>query len=215
MKSGARGSFRADIVPRGGPAVLGAAHDRQDGLACARGYARRVELRAWCTFRSCCWADIFSHTASFARERPERSSDRQFSTFPCSRWFWLLATCCSRSRLPPASFLVQRRLTRHSCCLAYWRSRQLCLLFLVSATAPLASVLVCAHAASSGDDPYFLYAASNAGSLTALVAYPLVIEPAFELEFAEPALAVWVSLAGDFDSLLRCDCSTVEPVNRT
>src|SRR4051812_580686 len=31
------------------------------------------------------------------------------------------------------------------------------------------------------DDPYFLYAASNAGSLVGLLAYPLVLEPALRL----------------------------------
>ena len=35
--------------------------------------------------------------------------------------------------------------------------------------------------ATRAEDPYFLYAASNVGSLVALVAYPLVIEPAVDL----------------------------------
>ena len=40
-----------------------------------------------------------------------------------------------------------------------------------------------AHAAGPrAAEPYFLYAASNAGSLLALVAYPLVVEPALGLE---------------------------------
>ena len=33
----------------------------------------------------------------------------------------------------------------------------------------------------SGKDPYFLYAASNAGNLLSLIAYPLVIEPTLTL----------------------------------
>ena len=33
----------------------------------------------------------------------------------------------------------------------------------------------------SANDPYFLYAASNAGSIAALLSYPLLIEPAFRL----------------------------------
>jgi len=35
---------------------------------------------------------------------------------------------------------------------------------------------------TQGRDPYFLYAAGNAGSLLALLAYPVVIEPQFSLE---------------------------------
>jgi SAM-dependent methyltransferase len=49
-------------------------------------------------------------------------------------------------------------------------------------------------------DPYFLYAASNAGSLGALAAYPLIVEPAFRLG-AQRALwsagyVLWALLVG-------------------
>lgn len=49
----------------------------------------------------------------------------------------------------------------------------------VSTTAPLLQRWFAE--ASRGSDPYFLYAASNLGSLTALVGYPLVIEPMLSL----------------------------------
>jgi len=52
----------------------------------------------------------------------------------------------------------------------------------LSATAPLVQAW---HARAFGEDeasePYVLYAASNLGSLLALLAYPLVVEPAFTL----------------------------------
>ena len=52
----------------------------------------------------------------------------------------------------------------------------------LSATAPLVQAW---HArtigAAGGKEPYVLYAASNLGSLLALLAYPLVVEPAFTL----------------------------------
>jgi SAM-dependent methyltransferase len=52
----------------------------------------------------------------------------------------------------------------------------------LSATAPLVQAW---HArtigASEGKEPYVLYAASNLGSLLALLAYPIVVEPAFTL----------------------------------
>jgi hypothetical protein len=48
----------------------------------------------------------------------------------------------------------------------------------LAATAPLVQRW---FASTRGDDPYFLYAASNAGSLAALVAYPVVVEPQLRL----------------------------------
>ncbi|HEX4999230.1 MAG TPA: fused MFS/spermidine synthase [Terriglobia bacterium] len=49
--------------------------------------------------------------------------------------------------------------------------------FVLSATAPLAQTWLTRTNLKWRHDPYFLYAASNAGSLLALVAYPLAIEP--------------------------------------
>ena len=49
--------------------------------------------------------------------------------------------------------------------------------FVVSSTAPLLQRWY----AAGGRDPYFLYAASNIGSLAALLAYPFLIEPHFRL----------------------------------
>jgi hypothetical protein len=48
---------------------------------------------------------------------------------------------------------------------------------LVSTTAPLLQNWLSKTSTASGRDPYFLYAVSNAGSLLALLAYPLFIEP--------------------------------------
>jgi len=48
--------------------------------------------------------------------------------------------------------------------------------FAVATTAPLLQRWFAATGHPSGRDPYFLYAASNAGSLAALVAYPLWVE---------------------------------------
>ena len=51
----------------------------------------------------------------------------------------------------------------------------------VSTTAPLLSGWFARSGHAAAGDPYFLYAASNAGSLTALLAYPLIFEPAWPL----------------------------------
>ncbi len=47
----------------------------------------------------------------------------------------------------------------------------------LSATAPLLQAWFARTGRDDAHDPYYLYAASNAGSLLALLAYPLVIEP--------------------------------------
>ena len=54
-------------------------------------------------------------------------------------------------------------------------------LFVLSATAPLLQKWFSNTDDVSARDPYFLYAASNVGSILALLAYPLVIEPAISL----------------------------------
>ncbi|HEU4597493.1 MAG TPA: fused MFS/spermidine synthase [Pyrinomonadaceae bacterium] len=53
--------------------------------------------------------------------------------------------------------------------------------FVVSATAPLLQKWFSHTRAASAGDPYFLYAASNAGSLSALLAFPLLLEPNWTL----------------------------------
>jgi hypothetical protein len=50
-----------------------------------------------------------------------------------------------------------------------------------SASAPLLQRWFSIAGGPSSRDPYFLYAASNAGSLLSLLAYPLVVEPAWPL----------------------------------
>ncbi|HKI21755.1 MAG TPA: fused MFS/spermidine synthase, partial [Isosphaeraceae bacterium] len=50
-------------------------------------------------------------------------------------------------------------------------------LVLVAATAPLLQAWFARTGHTRSADPYFLYAASNAGSLLGLVAYPFVVEP--------------------------------------
>jgi len=49
--------------------------------------------------------------------------------------------------------------------------------FVISTTAPLLQNWLSRTEDSSGRDPYFLYAASNTGSLPALITYPFLLEP--------------------------------------
>ena len=53
--------------------------------------------------------------------------------------------------------------------------------FIVSSTAPLLQRWFSQTSDRAASDPYFLYAASNLGSVTALLAYPFVIEPLWSL----------------------------------
>ena len=73
----------------------------------------------------------------------------------------------------------------------------------LSATAPLAAGLVArGPGRSSGrKNPYVLYAASNLGSLLALLAYPAVVEPLLSLSHPDPAgasgyAAFWLLMPG-------------------
>ena len=53
---------------------------------------------------------------------------------------------------------------------------------LLAATAPLVQRWLASTSHRHADDPFFLYAASNAGSMLALLAYPVLLEPLFGLE---------------------------------
>jgi hypothetical protein len=73
----------------------------------------------------------------------------------------------------------------------------------VSATAPLLQKWFAASGHPAGRDPYFLYGASNLGSMLALLGYPLLLEPLLTLDRQNQAwtlgyagLAVLVALCG-------------------
>lgn len=53
--------------------------------------------------------------------------------------------------------------------------------FVISATSPVLQKWFAHTGHAQADNPYFLYAASNIGSMAALLAYPVVIEPFFTL----------------------------------
>lgn len=54
--------------------------------------------------------------------------------------------------------------------------------FVVAASAPMIQRWYASLDVPGADDPYFLYAASNAGSLVGLLAYPLIVEPRLTLD---------------------------------
>ena len=72
-----------------------------------------------------------------------------------------------------------------------------------SATAPLLQSWYARSGRADADDPYYLYAASNAGSFIGLLAYPILIEPLFDTHaqgagwaMAYSAVAVMIAVAG-------------------
>lgn len=75
--------------------------------------------------------------------------------------------------------------------------------FALSANAPLLQAWYARSGAPGGDDPYFLYGASNLGSFIALLGYPFVIEPALRLteqsiwwSLGYGALLLWITGLG-------------------
>jgi hypothetical protein len=67
--------------------------------------------------------------------------------------------------------------------------------FALAATAPLLQRWFADTDDPSARDPYFLYAASNAGSLLALLAYPVIVEPTLPLRSQN---VVWAIAYGGF-----------------
>jgi hypothetical protein len=66
--------------------------------------------------------------------------------------------------------------------------------FMVSTSAPLLQRWFARTGHSAGTDPYFLYGASNLGSLLALLAYPLVVEPTLRVTMQRMAWATGYGL---------------------
>ena len=66
--------------------------------------------------------------------------------------------------------------------------------FALSAIAPLLQHWFAGSDHPAASDPYFLYAASNAGSLIALLAYPLLVEPNLPLPVQSRAWAIGLAL---------------------
>ena len=85
---------------------------------------------------------------------------------------------------------------------------------LLSANAPLIQSWYARTGGPSADDPYFLYGASNAGSLLSLLAVPLVAEPFFGTTSTIAAWTAGFALFGPLLilSALRCRPQTVEPI---
>jgi hypothetical protein len=69
-------------------------------------------------------------------------------------------------------------------------------LFALSATAPLLQHWFSRTGGAGAKDPYFLYAASNVGSMLALLAYPLLIEPSTRLGEQQVSWALAYALFG-------------------
>lgn len=75
--------------------------------------------------------------------------------------------------------------------------------FIISSNSPLLQKWFSRTATDSAKDPYFLYAASNAGSLLALLAYPVVLEPYFTLRMQS---RIWTVLYAALVLLIAVTC---------
>ncbi len=90
--------------------------------------------------------------------------------------------------------------------------------FAVSTSAPLLQKWFASTGHRAGRDPYYLYGASNLGSLLALLAYPLLLEPFFPIleqnwiwAIGYGFLLVLVALAGQFVPASSRETPEVEP----
>lgn len=77
--------------------------------------------------------------------------------------------------------------------------------FVVSTTAPLIQKWFSLIGHKTSDDPYFLYAASNTGSLIALLSYPFLLEPSIGLTHQK----IYWSIAYTLLCLLIAGCALV------
>ena len=75
--------------------------------------------------------------------------------------------------------------------------------FIISSNSPLLQKWFSRTATDSARDPYFLYAASNAGSLLALLAYPVILEPYFTLRMQS---RIWTVLYAALVVLIGVHC---------
>ena len=154
-------------LPRRVPAVLRAADDRQDGAAAVRRVPGGLEHLH---------GVLPGGAAGGLRLSPmPRAAGSAPGARPCSTW--ACSRCRSRpcrspsppaapARGDPALRLLGRLLIAAG--LPF---------FVVATTAPLLQRWFAATGDRRAGDPYFLYAASNAGSLLALVGYVTLIEP--------------------------------------
>ena len=89
--------------------------------------------------------------------------------------------------------------------------------FVVSASAPMLQAWFAETGHPAGKDPYFLYAASNLGSMLALIGYPTLVEPSLRLRFntADGLLSFLSSQSGVWTlgygglMLLTCGCAVL------
>jgi hypothetical protein len=78
-------------------------------------------------------------------------------------------------------------------------------IFLISTTSPLLQKWFSRTGHASANDPYFLFAVSNAGSLLALLSYPLILEPTLKLTRQNQ---IWVGMYVAF-LVLSLGCALV------
>jgi len=88
--------------------------------------------------------------------------------------------------------------------------------FVISSTSPVVQRWFASTGHPASSDPYFLYAVSNVGSLLALLAYPLLIEPFVGLSaqsrlWAAGFAVLAVAMAGCYIFLYRADQTLLDP----
>ena len=164
-----------DDVPLGAAAVLRAADVRQDGAAGARRLAVGMGCRRSSSSRPRCWSATAMRIFLIARASTPADRLDPPGRMPAgvSGAADRAARRAGASRPPGEPYLWQIGLFTVAIGLPF---------LAVSANAPLLQAWFARTGHPHGHDPYFLYAASNLGSLIALLGYPFILEPAFGLK---------------------------------
>jgi hypothetical protein len=140
----------------------------QAGLLAGYGYAHLITTRLSMRWQAVVHAAVVVVPLTILPfALPASTSERQVASSQPA--FWLLSVLATTVGLP---------------------------FFALSATAPLLQRWFSAVRHAFAGDPYFLYAASNAGSLTALLVYPTLVEPLLTLRAQRTTWAFGYLLGG-------------------
>ncbi len=146
--------------------------------------------------RLCARAGTTAADARGGRDSPGLVAERRALSWPCCRSCPLHRGNRTDSSQPQLRILI---LLATHVGLPY---------FLLSASAPLVQAWY--SRAFHGRSPYRFYALSNVGSLTALLSYPFLIEPAFDLSSPEHTLVLLLHRLCDLERRAGAGDGTVE-----
>ena len=174
--------LRDDDLRRRQPPVPRPAHVRADGAAAPRGARRPSGTRRWCSTRRSCWPGTPTRTSRCA------GSGR--AGRPALHLLVLLLPLVVLPIALPAGWIPPGDASPIPWLLALLAVAVGLPFFAVSGDQPGPAGVVRRDGPPAARDPYVLYAASNLGSMLALLAYPVLVERLAPSGHAEPTVGV-------------------------